>query len=140
MCCAPAYLEKHSAPRSPADLAGHNCLLYTYSMLGREWPFVDPAGNPTTMRVSGNLATTSNEAIRAAAVAGVGLWMATPYIAYDLLVSGAVVPILRDYKLPEVEIVALYPHRRHMTAKVRAFIDVLVDRFAAGQGRLVKSL
>jgi DNA-binding transcriptional LysR family regulator len=49
---------------------------------------------------------------------------------FDLLASGALVPLLPDYQAPEYEIVALYPHRRHMTAKVRAFIDMLVDQFA----------
>jgi DNA-binding transcriptional LysR family regulator len=51
----------------------------------------------------------------------------------DLLASGALVPLLPDYQAPELEIVALYPHRRHMTAKVRAFIDMLVERFVDEQ-------
>jgi DNA-binding transcriptional LysR family regulator len=139
LCCAPAYLEKHPAPLSPADLAGHNCLLYTYSTFGREWPFLDPAGTPRTVRVSGNLVTTNILAMRAAVVAGIGLWLAPPYIVSDLLATGAVAPILRDYKMPQMEIVALYPHRRHMTAKVRTFIDMLVERFASEQRWLEQS-
>jgi DNA-binding transcriptional LysR family regulator len=53
-----------------------------------------------------------------------------PPIPLDLLASGALVPLLRDYSTPELEVVALYPHRRYMSAKVRAFINALVQRFA----------
>lgn len=133
LCSAPAYFEKHAMPRSPADLVDHNCLLYTHSIFGNEWQFLDPGGNPVVARVSGNLNTTSIAAMRAVVVAGLGLWLGPIYLVADLLAAGAVVQVLRDYKTPEIEIVALYPHRRHMTAKVRAFIDMLADRFADGQ-------
>ena len=73
VCASPAYLKKHRAPRPPSDLADHNCLLYAYSSFGRERPFVNKAGKTTTVRVSGNLVTTSIPTMRAAAVAGVGL-------------------------------------------------------------------
>lgn len=136
LCCAPAYLERHSAPRSPADLSGHNCLLYAYSIFGSEFRFVDAAGSPVAARVSGNLVTTSIAVMRAAALAGLGVWLCPPYIVSDLLASGALVPLLSDYGRPEMEIVALYPHRRQLSAKVRVFLDMLVERFAEEQRRL----
>jgi DNA-binding transcriptional LysR family regulator len=130
LCCAPAYLETHTAPRRPADLADHNCLLYAHSIFGPEFPFVDPAGNPVSARVSGNLTTTSIVVMRTAALAGRGLWLCPPYIVSDLLASGALVPLLSDYGRPELEIVALYPHRRQLSAKVRLFLDRLIEQFA----------
>jgi DNA-binding transcriptional LysR family regulator len=133
LCCAPAYLEKHPEPRSPADLVGHNCLLYAYTPLSDHWPFLDPRGNTVIARVSATLVTTSITVLRAAAIAGLGLWLSPPFIVSDLLASRELVPLLRDYRLPEMEIVAVYPHRRHMTAKLRAFLDMLVDRFAQEQ-------
>jgi DNA-binding transcriptional LysR family regulator len=133
LCCSPGYLETHPVPRSPADLADHNCLLYAYSVFGPQFPFIDPAGNPVTARVSGNLTTTSIAVMRTATLAGLGLWLCPPYIVSDLLASGALVPLLTDYGRPEMEIVALYPHRRQLSAKVRLFLDALVDRFAAEQ-------
>jgi DNA-binding transcriptional LysR family regulator len=84
-------------------------------------------------RLSGNLVSTSIGLLRDAAVAGLGLWLCAPYVVLDLLASGALVPLLPDYRKPEVEIVALYPHRRYLTAKVRVFIDVLVERFTQHQ-------
>jgi DNA-binding transcriptional LysR family regulator len=133
LCCAPSYLASHPAPRVPADLADHNCLLYAYSIFGPEFPFIDPAGNPVAARVSGNLTTTSIAVMRAAALAGLGPWMCPPYIVSDLLASGALVPLLTDYGRPEMEIVALYPHRRQLSAKVRLFLDRLVAQFAEEQ-------
>jgi DNA-binding transcriptional LysR family regulator len=73
LCCAPAYLETHSTPRCPADLADRNCLLYAYSIFGAELPFIDPAGNPVSARVTGKLVTSSITQIRTAAAAGLGL-------------------------------------------------------------------
>jgi DNA-binding transcriptional LysR family regulator len=133
LCGAPAYLDAHPAPRTPADLAGHNFLLYAYSIYGPEFYFVEPPGNKVTARLSGNLITTSIVVMRTAAVAGLGLWLCPPYIVSDLLASGALVPLLPDYGRPEMEIVALYPHRRQLSTKVRLFLDLLVARFAEEQ-------
>jgi DNA-binding transcriptional LysR family regulator len=72
--------------------------------------------------------------MRAAAQAGIGLVMTAPFLVGDLLASGALVPLLPGYRTQEIEINAFYPHRRHLSAKVRAFIDLLVDRFADQQG------
>jgi DNA-binding transcriptional LysR family regulator len=74
--------------------------------------------------------------MRSAAVAGLGLWLCPPYIVSDLLAAGALVQLLPDYGRPEMEIVALYPHRRQLSAKVRLFLDRLVARFAEEQRRL----
>ena len=133
LSCAPAYLEKHPEPRSPAELAGHSCLLYAYTPFGDHWPFLDARGNTVIARVSATLGATSITVLRAAAIAGLGVWLSPPFIVSDLLASGELVPLLRDYRLPEMEIVALYPHRRHMTAKLRAFVDMLVDQFSTQQ-------
>lgn len=127
---APAYLESHPAPQRPADLAEHNCLRYAHLLWGDEWHFVDTDGNEVKTRVSGSLITNNIQTIRAAGVAGIGLALMSPVTVFDLLESGALVPLLPGYRTPEFEINALYPHRRHVTAKLRVFIDMLIDRFA----------
>jgi DNA-binding transcriptional LysR family regulator len=136
LCCAPAYLAAHSPPREPADLPSHNCLLYSHSVFGPEYHFIDPAGNPVVVRVTGSIVTNSTAAMVATAVAGLGLWLCPPYIVSDLLASGALVPLLTEYRTPEMEIVALYPHRRQLSAKVRLFLDMLVKRFAEEQRQI----
>jgi DNA-binding transcriptional LysR family regulator len=130
---APAYLEQHLAPQSPVDLASHNCLRYPYYPAPDEWHFLDAGGNPVVARISGSLISSSPETTLAAAVAGIGLVLTAPFLVTDLLVSGALVPLLPDYRAQPLEINALYPHRRHLSAKVRAFIDLLADRFTEQQ-------
>jgi DNA-binding transcriptional LysR family regulator len=130
---APAYLEKHPAPQTPADLAGHNCLRYPYYPAPDEWHFLDTDGNPVVARISGSLISSSPETTLAAALAGIGLVLTAPFLVEDLLASGALVPLLPDYQAQRLEINALYPHRRHLSAKVRLFIDMLADRFAEQQ-------
>ena len=136
LCGAPAYLERHPAPQSPADLAGHNCLRYPYVPSPDEWHFVDANGNPVVVRISGSLISSSPDTGRAAAVAGIGLVLTAPFMVADLLESGALVPLLPGYRTQELEINAFYPHRRHLSAKVRAFTDLLVDRFPEHQHSL----
>jgi DNA-binding transcriptional LysR family regulator len=127
---SPLYLQKHPAPQSPADLARHNCLRHPHAPPSPdEWLFQDPVGNPVVARVSGSLITTSTDAMRAAVAAGVGLLLTDPFLIADLLASGALVPVLPDYRVQGFEINAFYPSRRHLSAKVRVFIDMLVDRF-----------
>jgi DNA-binding transcriptional LysR family regulator len=136
LCCAPSYLERHAAPRSPADLAEHNCIRYAFYAFGDEWRFVDPAGKPVAVRVAGNLVTGSAHVLRAAALAGGGVLLAAPFILHEELAAGALVRLLPEYQGAEFSIAAVYPHRRHLAAKVRVFIDQLVARFA-GQRWLI---
>ena len=133
VCGAPAYLEKHPTPRSPADLAHHNCLRYPHAPFADEWQFLDAGGNPVVARISGSLISSSYETTHAAVVAGIGLWLTSPFLVADQIASGALVPLLPGYRAQPLEINALYPHRRHLSAKVRTFIDMLVDRFTEQQ-------
>jgi DNA-binding transcriptional LysR family regulator len=135
-CGASAYLERHGTPRSPADLAGHNFLRYAYSPYSTEFHFTDRAGNQVPARMTGNLVSSSIVVMRTAAVTGLGLWMCPPFIVSDLLASGELVALLPEYSTPEMEIVALYPHRRQLSAKVRLFLDMLVDQFAEEKRRI----
>ncbi|HEY1431520.1 MAG TPA: LysR family transcriptional regulator [Stellaceae bacterium] len=133
VCGAPAYLETHPAPQTPAGLAGHNCLRYPYYPAPDEWHFLDAGGNPVVARISGSLVSSSPETTLAAALAGIGLVLTAPFLVAGLLASGALVPLLPDYRAQPLEINALYPHRRHLSCKVRVFIDMLVDRFTEQQ-------
>jgi DNA-binding transcriptional LysR family regulator len=130
LCCAPAYLERHAAPRSPADLAEHNCILYAFYPFGEDWHFIDRAGKPVVVHVAGNLMTSSAVMLRAAALAGSGILLGAPFAFHEELASGSLVRLLPDYQTVEFPIAALYPHRRHLAAKVRVFIDGLVTLFA----------
>ena len=127
VCASPEYLAKHGRPEHPSELTKHNCLIFydaTNSKDGREWVFSGPDGD-FPVRISGNLETNSPIAFRMACVHGQGILIGpTPFLMDDLK-SGALVPILDEFMRQQFSIDALYPHREHLPAKVRTFIDLL---------------
>jgi DNA-binding transcriptional LysR family regulator len=130
LCCSPSYLETHPEPASPADLSAHNCIRYAFYPFGDEWRFTDPDGKPLTVRVAGNLVTSDTELRRLAVLAGVGLSLIAPFAIDEELRAGSLVPLLRNYPTVVFSIAVVYPHRRHLAAKVRVFIDALARLFA----------
>lgn len=130
LCCSPEYLARHPAPATLADLEHHNCLRYAHYPFGDEWRFFGPSGAPAAVRVKGRLLTNSAEALRAATLRGQGLFLAPIFIVAGDLQEGRLVPVLKDYRPVEFAFNAIYPHRHHMSAKVRSFIDLLAERLA----------
>jgi DNA-binding transcriptional LysR family regulator len=132
VCASPEYLTKHGRPEHPSELIKHNCVIFfdapTLGKAGREWEFTGPEGE-FSLQVSGNLETNSAIAFRRAALLGQGLILTPVPLVFDDLMSGALVPILSDFLPKRFSIEALYPHREHLPAKVRTFIDLLVDDF-----------
>jgi DNA-binding transcriptional LysR family regulator len=130
LCCSTSYLETHPEPASPADLSAHNCIRYAFYPFGDEWRFTGPDGKPVTVRVAGNLVTSDTELRRHAVIAGLGLALIPLFGVDEELRVGSLVPLLRNYPTAEFSIAAVYPHRRHLAAKVRVFIDALARLFA----------
>jgi DNA-binding transcriptional LysR family regulator len=128
LCAAPAYLKRCGTPQTPADLKDHECITYIYS--GDEWSFTDSAGKSHQVKVKGKVHTNNGDTARAMALSGYGIiWQPTFLIGADIA-SGALVPLLPDYKLPDIDVLAMYPSRRHLSVKVRVMIDFLVEAFA----------
>ena len=133
LCCAPAYLETHKAPAAPADLAVHNCLRYAYYPFGDEWRFSGSDGNPVGVRVSGNLITSSVDTLRAVALNAGGLFFAPGFVVAEELAAGSLVPLMPAFSGVDFSVDAFFPHRQHLAAKVRRFLDMLVMHFAEHQ-------
>jgi DNA-binding transcriptional LysR family regulator len=129
-CAAPSYLARHPAPRTPADLARHACLTYEYSSGGNLWRFTDDAGRIHDVKVDGPAHANNGAVLAALAVAGVGINLGPDFIVAEDVRAGRLVPLLPGYAPPAIAINAAYPSRRHLSAKVRAFIDFLVQHFA----------
>jgi DNA-binding transcriptional LysR family regulator len=127
-CAAPAYLKKHGAPRRPADLVAHNCLGYSYAALRNEWRFIGPDG-AESVRVAGRLNANNGDVLRLAALRGEGIVLQPTFLIGDDLASGKLVSILPGFVPDELAIQAVYPHSRHLSVKVRSFVDFLVARF-----------
>jgi DNA-binding transcriptional LysR family regulator len=130
LCCSRSYLETHPEPVSPADLSAHNCIRYAFYPFGDEWRFTNSDGGPLTVRVAGNLVTSDTELVHSAVIGGLGVALLAPFNIHEELRGGSVVPLLRNYPTAEFSIVAVFPHRRHLAAKVRVFIDALAKLFA----------
>jgi DNA-binding transcriptional LysR family regulator len=131
LCCAPAYLDARPIPDELADLAHHNCLRYALYPFGDEWRFEGPEGRPVSVRVRGTLVTNSAEALRLMTLAGRGVMLAPTFLAADDLAAGRLVRLLPQHNAVEFAINALYPSRHHLSTKVRSFIELLAERFAA---------
>jgi DNA-binding transcriptional LysR family regulator len=125
---APGYLATRGIPKQPSDLAQHNCLIYSQSAWGNEWRFAGPDGE-LSVPVSGNLHANSDNALRLAAVHGQGLALVPSYLVIDEIKSSRLVPVLTEFLQTDHAINAIYPHRRHLSAKVRSFIDLLAKHF-----------
>ncbi|KIZ44953.1 MULTISPECIES: LysR family transcriptional regulator [Rhodopseudomonas] len=133
LCCAPSYLRDHDMPRQLADLAGHDCLRHVIYPYGDEWRFVDRDGAPASVRVSGRLLTDSGETLHIAALAGAGICLAAGFLVQASIESGRLVRLLPEYRPVEMTMNAVYPHRRHPSAKLKTFVDMLVKHSTAQQ-------
>lgn len=125
---SPAYFAEHGVPERPADLKDHNCLRYTYVADGREWRFRGSDGEEA-IEVSGSMRANNSDVLRGAALAGVGLMMAPTFIVGDEVRAGRLRPVLTEFEIADLGIYAVYPHKRHLSPKVRAFVDFLAERY-----------
>ncbi len=128
VCASPDYLRRHGRPATPEDLGGHNCL--TTSDLSMSWDYVDPEGDPGSVRVNGNHACDNWEVLREWAIAGLGIALKSTWDVREQLENGTLVSLFPAYTFDnDVAIYAVYPHRRLLPAKTRAFIEFLADSF-----------
>ena len=128
-CAAPGYLARAGAPQSLADLGRHECILDTNVRDATVWRF-GGAAEAQDVRVHGRLRFNGAEACVAAAVAGFGITRSPAFAAADELRAGRLTPILCNFEPELIHVHAVYPHARHLAAKVRVFVDFLAQRYA----------
>ena len=129
LAAAPRYLAKHGRPQTLDDLAQHKLLIYTYANNPNELRFTRD-GQTRVMSVKGLLESNDGQILRAAALDGMGILVQPTYILYDDMVAGRLVPVLDDWDLPRLTVNLAYPSRKHLSAKVRTFIDFMAEHFA----------
>ena len=122
LIAAPAYLERHGTPATPRDLADHNCIVYSLLSTRNVWTFDGPKGEEA-VKVGGSLVMNNPDAIRDAVMAGLGIGVLGLYAVRDDIEAGAVKALLPQYVPPPMEINAVYTSTRHLSMKVRYFID-----------------
>ena len=128
VCASPAYLRTHGEPRTPDELARHNCLV-TSDFTGN-WDYKGPDGRPGTVRVSGRYCCDNWEVLREWALAGLGIALKSTWDVHRQLEDGSLVALFPGYAFhSDVAIYAVYPHRRFLPAKTRVFIEFLASSF-----------
>jgi len=127
LCGAPAYFERHGVPQTPEDLARHNCLTYGPHHPNREWFFKTAKGRHA-LEVRGTFLANNAEALRQAALGGLGLALLPTFLVGGDLSAGVLRTVLSGHVSADTAIYAVYPHHRHQSPKVRAFVDFLTER------------
>ncbi len=121
---APGYFEQFGKPQTPEELVNHRCIVGRF---GSEWSFRHPNTDRYSVRVPRKYVVNSGDALREAAVAGLGIAQGTWWLMRKDIESGAVVSVLEDYADEGMPISILYTANRHVPRKVRAFLDFLIE-------------
>src|SRR5205085_3439257 len=132
-CASPQYLAEHGAPTTPEELARHNCFTYEYVSPRHVWRFRDRSGAERAVRVSGHLHSNNGDLLAEVAARGGGIVFEPAFIVGPEVRAGRLVPLLQEFEPLPVPIYALYPSRKHLSAKVRRFVEFLAERFAQAQ-------
>ena len=130
VCGSPAYFAKHAPPRVPGDLAKHECIRYLRGGEENEWRFAGPHEVPITVPIRGRFVANSTETLIDAAIAGVGIVRMFDFAIAEAVAKGQLQVVLHDFALEARPIFALYPRNRHLSPRVRVFVDALVAAFA----------
>lgn len=130
VCAGPAYLAKHGTPGSPSELANHACLTYSNLRDPDIWTWYDERGTAQRVHVNVTMSANNGDMLSNAAADGLGIVTQPTFIAHRHIKSGALVPILTEYDWPRSTAWAVYPPTRHLSYRVREFIDFLIEYFA----------
>lgn len=136
MCASPDYLQKNGVPQKPSDLKNHQCLLYAYSDSVRSWGFEDKQGKKQQVSVDGPLSANNGNLICDALINGMGIARLPTFIIGDAIRQGKAKVILDDWRATPEDISLLYPSSRHLSAKVRTFVDMAVEHFKPAAGEV----
>ena len=131
VCASPEYLHRNGTPRTPEELRTHNFLVTTWEHeFSMTIEYRDPTGKPGEVRVAGRYACDNWEVLREWSLAGMGIALKSTWDVRRHLEDGSLVALCPGYSFDtDVAIYAVYPHRRHLPAKTRAFIDFLAESF-----------
>jgi DNA-binding transcriptional LysR family regulator len=135
VCASPAYLRAAGTPQHPGDLAHHACLTYSLVPEPRVWRYTGADGKAGSVRVSSRLQANNGDFLHRAALEGKGIALQPLFIVQPSLDAGQLLPLLTEYQWPATSAHALYPHTRHLSHRVRAFIDFLSAWFGKSDAR-----
>lgn len=130
VCASPEYLDRHGVPQHPDELTQHRCLLYSNATAPERWEYRDRDGAERSVTVAEAMRSNNGDQLRGAAMAGLGIVKSPTFIVHQALARAELVPVLREYGWSGTNAYAIYPQTRHLSRRVRSFVDFLVQRFA----------
>ena len=130
LIASPAYVQRFGAPQTPGDLVRHNYLTYSLALRSTDLVFQGPEQESHTVTVRGNLQANTGIIVTEAVLAGQGITASATFVIHESLRRGELVRLLPEYRLESRELYALYPQNRHVSLKVRAFIDFAAEYYA----------
>jgi len=129
ICASPEYLGRHGRPETPDDLANHRCVVDANFREKDIWPFrLD--GVLTKVKVNEAIRVNSANAVQSLLLSHAGIGLCPAYVVEESVQSGALVRLLENYQVAELGVYALYLENRYLSAKIRAFVDLLAKRLA----------
>ncbi len=128
VCASPDYLAEHGIPKTPEELAEHKCLLFTPRFPSNEWQFRRD-GEDFSVKVSGCMKSNVGDTLRVGGIKGLGVIQEPTYMVGQDIKLGRLKVILEKYEPAQRPIHVMYLHRRHLSAKVRMFVEFLIQRF-----------
>lgn len=128
LCASLDYLKRNGTPQRPEDLMSHEILHYA-SAQDYTWRFIGPDGKQTNLKLPPKITANNGDYLCGAAVAGLGLSVIPTFMAWKEIENGNLVCLMNDYTFPSLNAYAVYPQTRHLSKRVRAFIDTLVEAF-----------
>lgn len=131
LCASPAYLAGRGVPRRIDDLAAHDCLIFSSRNRRQSWRFRGDDGTWVKAQGRSRLRLDSGEALRNAAVAGLGIAFLPDFLVAEDLAAGRLRQVLPELEVGDVKIVTIYPSRRHLEPRVRRFIDLMIQELGA---------
>ena len=128
---SPDYLKERGTPQAPVDLAGHDCLTYSYVESGNAWHVTGADGTSRKVSISPKLISNNGDALLRAAERGMGLTLLPSFMLREALDAGTLVEVLSGNRPSDTALYAVYPHSRNLSVKVRVFVDFLASHFTA---------
>lgn len=127
---SPSYLTKWRTPKQPSELVNHQCISYSYLKQPNNWTFIDQENNEFTVRVNSRVITNSPEMELELCKAGQGITRLPKFNLQDELETGQLVTLFNDFKRVPIDVYLVYPSRKHLSAKVRVFIDFILKHLS----------
>jgi DNA-binding transcriptional LysR family regulator len=128
MCASPAYLDRKGIPHHPEDLVEHEILSYSLLSSGDNWSFTHKQGEKIEIRIQSKVHASNGDILKILALADGGIIIQPSFIVKKEIEHGSLIPILTDWSMDEFNVYAVYLSRKYLSAKVRSFIDFLVEK------------